>query len=153
MSTSTKTGRCLCGKIKYELKGDTANPLYKTVCHCVNCRRATGTAFLTASICPAGGLNITEGAEYQKTYIDNDVDSGTHLKRIFCSGCGTGLFAITPLRDDIISVLAGTLDDFGSWKPDTEQWTDFRAAFLEENVKCVAVDRVFGRAVTAKSTE
>lgn len=80
------------------------------------------------------------------------MDSGTHLKRIFCSECGTGLFAITPLRDDIISVLAGTLDDFDSWKPDTEQWIDFRAGFLD-NVKCVATDRIFPRAVTAKPTE
>lgn len=62
------------------------------------------------------------------------------------------MFAHTPLYEEIVSVAAGTLDDFESWKPDTEQWTDFRAGFLD-NVKCVATERVFRRAVEAKSTE
>lgn len=76
-------------------------PTCTQVCHCIDCRRATGGAYLTASICPAGvrssvykyvallliqaqGLQV-EGSEYKKTYIDTAVDSGTHLKRVFCS--------------------------------------------------------------------
>lgn len=54
MSTqsSVKTGSCLCGKITYRFEGDSATPLYNTVCHCLNCRKWLGSAFLTASICP-----------------------------------------------------------------------------------------------------
>lgn len=128
----------------------------------------TGTAYLTASILPAGvrsfpyhnllplttiqGLDILEGSELQKTYIDTDVQSGTHLKRVFCTECGTFMFAYTPLREDIVSVAAGTLDDFESWKPDTEQWRCFRAGFVED-IKAVSDERRFERSVTAKSTE
>ncbi|SMY28910.1 unnamed protein product [Zymoseptoria tritici ST99CH_1A5] len=142
---STRTGRCLCGKIQYELKGESAKPLYNTICHCLNCQRASGTAFLSASICPKPGFKVTAGSEYQKSYIDNATDSGTNLERVFCSNCGTKLFAYTPLFEPIVSVAAGTLDDCESWKPDTEQWCIHRVDFVAK-MEVVEKDRTFKRA-------
>lgn len=57
-------------------------------------------------------------------------DSGKPLSRTFCSEFGSTLFAFTPLREDIVSIAAGTLDDFESWKPDTEQYCMHRAEFV-----------------------
>ncbi|KAK4612165.1 Putative glutathione-dependent formaldehyde-activating enzyme [Fulvia fulva] len=145
-SSPTKTGQCLCGAIKYKLAGPSAKPYYNTVCHCLNCRRATGSAFLLASICPRDGSKVTQGAEHQKEYCDIATDSGTKLKRDFCSQCGSKLFAYTPLWDEIVSVTAGTLDDFDSWVPDTEQWCVHRASFLTQTTT-VSPDRTFDKAV------
>lgn len=92
------------------------------------------------------GYSVTKGAEYQKEYGDVNTDSGTNLKRVFCSECGTKLFAFTPLWEEIVSVAAGTLDDFESWRPDTEQYCMHRAAFVEK-VKGVEKDRLFERSV------
>jgi hypothetical protein len=40
MSASTKTGGCLCGAVRYELR----SPLRPVVaCHCKMCRRASGS--------------------------------------------------------------------------------------------------------------
>lgn len=89
---------------------------------------------------------MTKGEEYQKDYWDTQTASGTDLRRVFCTECGTKLFAFTKLWDEIVSVAAGTLDDFDSWRPDTEQWCIHRAAFLEK-AKAVETERRFKRAV------
>ena len=44
-----QSGGCLCGKVRYELKGPR---YYGVLCHCVTCRRITGGSFLAASIYP-----------------------------------------------------------------------------------------------------
>lgn len=74
-----------------------------------------------ASICPKEGFQITQGQDKLKTFIDKNTDSGKTLSRAFCSECGSHLFAFTPLREDIVSIGAGTLDDFDEWRPDVEQ--------------------------------
>lgn len=40
---STHHGSCLCSAIKYEITGD---PFTYLVCHCINCKKATGAAFM-----------------------------------------------------------------------------------------------------------
>ena len=39
--TPTATGRCVCGAVRYELRGALRGIL---VCHCVECRRYHGTS-------------------------------------------------------------------------------------------------------------
>lgn len=93
---------------------------------------------------------MTKGAEFQKEYWDTATDSGTNLKRVFCIECGTKLFAFTPLWDEIVSVAAGTLDDFDSWRPDTEQYCVHRAAFVEK-AKGVENEKRFKLAVRGET--
>ncbi|KAF2166226.1 hypothetical protein M409DRAFT_23418 [Zasmidium cellare ATCC 36951] len=167
MSTSSgKTGRCLCGKIEYELKGPSATPLYNTesAAQHSTLRRfapekyASPQFVLEAPSQPSTcrnmmhGFSVTKGAEYQKDYWDTNTDSGTNLKRVFCTECGTKLFAFTPLWDEIVSVAAGTLDDFDSWCPDTEQYCIHRAAFVEK-AKGVERERSFKLAVKGGEIE
>lgn len=78
------------------------------------------------------GFSIVTGEEVIKSYIDHKTTSGKPLERQFCSECGSLLFAFTPLRNDIVNVAAGTLDDFGSWQPDVEQYCEHRAGFVEK---------------------
>lgn len=59
-------------------------------------------------------------------------DSGSPLTRTFCSNCGSNLFNFTPLREDIVSISAGTFDDFEDWRPDLEQYCIHRAEYLGE---------------------
>jgi hypothetical protein len=44
-----RTGACLCGRIKYRQVGDS---VYDTFCHCIPCRKWTGSVAFTAAICP-----------------------------------------------------------------------------------------------------
>lgn len=59
MATTTTTassppaklaGGCLCGAVRYEIEGGGQGPIYNVICHCVNCKKATGTHMLNASI-------------------------------------------------------------------------------------------------------
>ena len=43
-SGGIRTGSCLCQSIKYTVTGE---PLTFRVCHCVNCKKASGSAFMT----------------------------------------------------------------------------------------------------------
>jgi hypothetical protein len=44
-----QTGGCLCGKIRYELNAD-AEPIYNVICHCFNCKKASGTHMANSSV-------------------------------------------------------------------------------------------------------
>jgi hypothetical protein len=57
--TMSRTGRCLCGKVRYELDGELP-PLVN--CHCQFCRRAHGAAFVTIAWVPSSSFRFTAGA-------------------------------------------------------------------------------------------
>lgn len=42
-SSSLRKGRCTCGQVRYEVRGD---PTKVGLCHCTGCREETGSAFL-----------------------------------------------------------------------------------------------------------
>ena len=42
------------------------------------------------------------------------------------------MFNLTPLRDDIVSISAGSHDDFEDWQPTLEQYCIHRADFVEK---------------------
>jgi len=106
MSTSF-TGGCMCGAIRYEC---TVEPIAMGKCHCRDCQRATGSAFAPALIVPRSALTITGEVKY----YEGIGDSGSIVGRGFCPTCGSRLFGKPVTRPDLISIMAGSLDD-PSW--------------------------------------
>lgn len=51
MSTSPLTGGCLCAKVRYVVSEPT-ELVYNVVCHCINCKKASGTHMVNSSIFP-----------------------------------------------------------------------------------------------------
>ncbi|RVQ01757.1 GFA family protein, partial [Sinorhizobium meliloti] len=45
----TRTGGCLCGALKYEVSGE---PLRVGLCHCADCRKESGSSFVTFAVWP-----------------------------------------------------------------------------------------------------
>jgi hypothetical protein len=95
------------------------------------------------------GFKITQGEDVIKSYTDPETDSRQPLTRIFCGECGSKLFALTPLNEKIVSVAAGSLDDFDKWVPDTEQYCENRAGFVDK-FKGIERQRRFVRSVVGK---
>ena len=95
------TGQCHCGAIRYRMENAT---LHHALCHCTDCRRASGAPAVSWGLIQAEDIEISGSP---KTYASSE-----HGRRLFCGDCGTSLFytndAIFPGQ---IDVQTATLDD------------------------------------------
>lgn len=96
------TGRCLCGAVRYEVRGPLQDVL---ICHCEECRRWHGhiSAFTAAR---REDLAVDDGRAVR--WVDSPA-SDAHARRGFCGECGSSLFWDAPGRETV-SIAAGTLD-------------------------------------------
>lgn len=103
-------GGCLCGRIRYCGEFEF---LRMVGCHCRDCQRFTGSAFLPVFAVPKGALSLI--GEFQ-TYTQPGGTTGMPLHRVFCPACGS---SVMMYRDDTgrINVAAGTLDNPSLFKP------------------------------------
>ena len=93
------TGGCLCGGVRYEVRGPLRDVV---VCHCERCRRAHGHAAAYAA-CARADLVLREAGTL-RWYVADGRERG------FCTGCGASLFWRADGRGTI-SIAAGTLDE------------------------------------------
>ena len=118
-----RKGGCLCGAVRYVLKG---KPRSIALCHCTHCRRQSGSLF-------SFNLVVRE-AEYEqsgetKIYVDSG-DSGNPVYRHFCGRCGSPLFARTSLMPGKLVLKGGTFDSMDGLHPKTEVYTDHAVKWL-----------------------
>ncbi|KGO76687.1 Glutathione-dependent formaldehyde-activating enzyme/centromere protein V [Penicillium italicum] len=74
-------GGCFCGKVRVEYKGQ---PLASGLCHCLDCRKLTGSPYSYAFIVKSTNLEVSGSPkEVAKT-----ADSGNSIKNYFCPDCG-----------------------------------------------------------------
>jgi hypothetical protein len=100
MVTPVYRGGCLCGAVRYEIRG-TLRPVI--MCHCKQCQRTTGHVMAaTAARHSDFHLLSDAGLEWYT--------SSSEARRAFCRRCGSTLFWQGAGRD-YISIAAGTLDD------------------------------------------
>jgi len=110
------TGGCLCGAIRYE---SSAEPIRSFNCHCRDCQKATGGAFVPADMVPASALKITGQPKFHSV----TANSRNIMTRGFCPKCGSRLFARTSHLLGFIGIYAGTLDDPSQHRPTVHFWT------------------------------
>ncbi|MFO1013482.1 MAG: GFA family protein [Caulobacteraceae bacterium] len=95
------TASCLCGAVKLRVEGDLA-PIQ--VCHCHQCQKAQGGAFVAIIPVAKSNLAILSGEEAMTAF------EGTPGKeRVFCARCGSPLFS---RRADlnVVRLRVGVLD-------------------------------------------
>ena len=93
-------GRCLCGKVRYEVTGRLFNASH---CHCSMCRRQHGAAFSTYADCNPDEFRWIAGAERVKVYETSQGGGWC-----FCRECGSSLAATDQGR--ITGVTLGTIE-------------------------------------------
>ena len=107
------TGGCSCGAVRYEVRGE---PLVAGLCHCISCRKETGSSFLAYADWPAGAFSYTGAVR-------------TYEGRSFCPTCGSRLFHLGD--DGGAEICLGTLDAAPTGiAPAREGWIDRREAWL-----------------------
>ncbi len=107
MKSIIAEGGCMCGAIRYHL---TAEPDIITVCHCPDCRHASGAHCLAWIILPVEHYIITKGTP-------TVYKSCPPVERTFCSQCGTTLTYQCEALKHRIDVTIGSLDDPETFPP------------------------------------
>jgi hypothetical protein len=102
VTESNAAGGCLCGAVRYEVRGPLRDVL---VCHCEECRRWHGHAPAYTSAERATLVVLSPDAV---RWIDSP-RSDAGARRGFCGVCGSSLFWDAPGRETI-SIAAGSLD-------------------------------------------
>ena len=100
--TPPLSGGCQCGAVRYAI---TAAPLEVYVCHCLECRHQSASAFGISVIVPRDAFRLT-GAVSVWT---RRTGSGGTLDCTFCPRCGTRLCHASP-GEASLSVKGGSLD-------------------------------------------
>jgi len=96
---------CFCEKVRLSIAGEKGAPI---LCHCLDCRKISGSTYSVNIILPDEAINIEQGTP--KT-ITKTADSGSTIVSSFCGDCGTTLFRISEGMPGKTIIKAGILDD------------------------------------------
>ncbi len=117
-----RTGRCLCGRIRYEITGELP-PLVN--CHCQFCRRFHGAAFVTAAMVQSDAFHITAGRDALCKR------SNREGSRHFCRECGSRMFNRPKSTDAFLMLIVATLDEGPETTPVMHLNTESMAPWYE----------------------
>jgi hypothetical protein len=122
MSESSEGG-CACGAIRYRL---TSDPLFVHCCHCLNCQRQTGSAFVVNLLIEADRVELLAG-EPQAVSVPRG--GGKKQKIWRCPTCQVALYSqYTSPR--VRFVRAGTLDEPREIVPDVHIFTRSKVGWV-----------------------
>jgi hypothetical protein len=108
-------GGCACGAVRYRL---TSEPLIVHCCHCLNCQRQTGSAFVINLLIEADRVELTG----QPQPVDVPRDDGS-VQRVFrCPSCQVAVFSEYGWPE-VRFVRGGTLDEPAAVRPDVHIFT------------------------------
>lgn len=112
MVETTRSGGCLCGAVRYTVRGE---PFKTGLCHCADCRKVTGSSFLAFG-------------QWRAPFFHFQGDIATFDGRSFCPKCGSRLFAAD---DTGAEIYLGSLDDApNAITPQQEGWCRRREPWL-----------------------
>lgn len=109
-----RTGQCLCGAVSFKL---TTEPLASRICWCRDCQHLAANGTVNLLVATEGFTVTGPLSEYTKT-----ADSGNQVTRLFCTNCGTHVFAKSSARPQFRVLRAGNLDEPSSIQPSMNIW-------------------------------
>jgi hypothetical protein len=112
----TRAGGCACGAVRYRL---TSDPLFTHCCHCLNCQRQTGSAFVINLLIEADRMELLAGDPQP---IDVPRDDGSTQRIFRCPACQVAVFSEYG-SSRVRFVRGGTLDDPSQAEPDVHIYT------------------------------
>ena len=121
--SAQREGGCSCGAVRYRL---TTDPLFVHCCHCLNCQRQTGSAFVVNLLIESDRVELVAGAPQT---VDVPRDDGSKQKIYRCSDCQVAVFSDYG-RPEVLFVRAGTLDDPTTVGPDVHIYTRSKVGWI-----------------------
>jgi hypothetical protein len=105
----------------------TSEPLFVHCCHCLNCQRQTGSAFVINILIETDRVEVTAGSPDP---IDVPRDDGSSQRIFRCPTCQVALFS-QYTYPEVRFVRAGTLDDPRDIRPDVHIFTRSKVEWVE----------------------
>ena len=119
-----RQGGCACGAVRYRLASD---PLFVHCCHCLNCQRQTGSAFVINALMEVERIELLAGAPHG---VDVPRDDGSAQTIFRCRDCQVAVFS-RYTHPGVGFVRAGTLDDPSGVAPDVHIYVRSKLPWVE----------------------
>jgi len=124
-----RTASCRCGQLTATVSGD---PVRVSVCHCLNCKKRSGSAFAVQARWPAAQLTI--GGQ-SKTFV-KVADSGNRATFHFCPECGSDVYyeidgKFDDKFNDLVAIPLGAFDDPYFVSPAFSVWEERKSDWVE----------------------
>jgi hypothetical protein len=118
--TENLSGSCLCGAVRIDLHG----PPYRVgLCHCLDCRKKTGSLFNAFAVYPAASLRVAGATTGHRLGSDYTL----HV----CAACASPVYQRQDGSDEA-EIFIGMLDEPSRLTPSYELWTVRRERWLPE---------------------
>ena len=116
-------GGCACGLVRYRLG---SGPLFIHCCHCLNCQRQTGSAFVINLMIEADRVELVAGVPQP---VEVPRDDGSRQRIFRCPSCQVAVFSEYG-RPEVRYVRAGTLDRPSEVTPDVHIFTRSKVSWI-----------------------
>ncbi|MCL6706858.1 GFA family protein [Pseudomonas sp. R2.Fl] len=116
--TTTYTGGCQCGAVRFRVTGALTD---SSICHCRMCQKAFGAYYAPLVSTRGAALEWTRGAP-------KHFRSSNFVLRGFCENCGTPLSYEAP---DGIALSAGSFDDPSALPPVVQYGVEAKIGFVD----------------------
>ena len=135
---TSRTAACRCGQLCATVIGD---PVRVSVCHCLNCKKRSGSAFAVQARWPKVQATI-EGQS--KTFV-KVADSGNRATFHFCPDCGSDVYyeidgKFDDKFNDLIAIPVGAFDDpwfarpaYSVWESRKHDWVEIVGPDIEHH--------------------
>lgn len=121
MSDVSIVGGCQCEALRFELK---AEPLFTHACHCLNCRRRSGTAFGLNTIVLKDDFAVTRGE-----LVTRQISPRT--KVYLCAACNTAVYSSSTRFPTTYNLRGGTVDDPSFVEPGAHIWVKRKHPWIQ----------------------
>ncbi|ARR55469.1 glutathione-dependent formaldehyde-activating protein [Rhizorhabdus wittichii DC-6] len=118
---ASRTGGCLCGRIRYRLASAPFDPGY---CHCRMCQRFGGAPVMAFASVPLVDFHVEAGDPVR--YRSSEIG-----ERWFCRDCGSSLAMRVDRAPGLIDVTMATLDDPTWLPPAFHIWRESRIGWFD----------------------
>lgn len=134
--SETRSGGCLCGKIRYSVPSEPAGVV---VCHCEDCQKQTASAFSLIAIYQQADVAV----QGECSVFETTGASGSPVQRNFCGNCGSPIYSETQSgREAGLAFLkAGTLDDVSDLAPTAHFWVSSKQPWVQLPEGAVAIPK------------
>ena len=116
-------GKCECGKVRYAVDAGIADLSH---CHCEQCRRLHGAAFVSFAEVPRDKFRYLQGESELRVYASSE-----HNDRVFCGHCGSNILVDHKPDAQVLYLAMGCVDGNPDCPPAYREFVGSKAPWYE----------------------